>query len=33
MVRIEFGGALMPAFRNYLNPPEIDTLMDYIASK
>jgi mono/diheme cytochrome c family protein len=33
MVRIKFGGALMPAFRNYLSQSDIDTLIDYIASK
>lgn len=32
-VRIKFGGALMPAFRTQLSDPEIDTLIDYIASK
>lgn len=32
-VRIKFGGALMPAFRNYLSQSDIDTLIDYIASK
>ena len=32
-VRIKFGGALMPAYRNFLNQPEIDTLIDYLASK
>lgn len=33
LVRIKFGGVLMPAFRSYLNDPEINTLVDYIASK
>lgn len=33
VVRIKFGGALMPAFRTYLNDSEINTLIDYIASK
>ncbi len=33
VVRIKFGGALMPAFGKYLSQPEIDTLIDYIASK
>lgn len=33
MVRIKFGGALMPAFNKRLNEPEINTLIDYIASK
>ena len=33
VIRIKFGGALMPAFRNFLNQPEIDTLVDYLASK
>ncbi len=32
-VRIKFGGTLMPAFRQWLNDREIDTLIDYIASK
>jgi|SRR5579885_2452449 len=32
-VRIQFGGALMPAFRNWLNDREIEALIDYIASK
>lgn len=33
VVRIKFGGALMPAFRTRLSESEIDTLIDYIASK
>jgi mono/diheme cytochrome c family protein len=33
VVRIKFGGALMPAFRTRLSDPEINTLIDYIASK
>jgi mono/diheme cytochrome c family protein len=33
VVRIKFGGVLMPAFRNQLSDPEIDTLIDYVASK
>jgi mono/diheme cytochrome c family protein len=32
-IRIKFGGALMPAFRAQLSDPEINTLIDYIASK
>jgi|SRR5689334_21356912 mono/diheme cytochrome c family protein len=32
-VRVKFGGALMPAFRQTLSDSEIDLLMDYIASK
>ncbi len=32
-VRIKFGGALMPAFRQKLSDSDIDTLMDYLASK
>jgi mono/diheme cytochrome c family protein len=32
-IRIKFGGALMPAFSKVLNDSEINTLMDYIASK
>jgi mono/diheme cytochrome c family protein len=32
-VRVKFGGALMPAFRKTLTDSEIDTLIDYIASK
>ena len=32
-VRVKFGGALMPAFRRRLTDREIDTLIDYIASK
>ncbi|HZQ54414.1 MAG TPA: cytochrome c [Bryobacteraceae bacterium] len=33
VVRIKFGGALMPAFSKQLTDPEINTLIDYIASK
>ncbi|HZS54107.1 MAG TPA: cytochrome c [Bryobacteraceae bacterium] len=33
MVRIKFGGALMPAFRAQLNDSQINTLIDYITSK
>ena len=33
VVRIKFGGPLMPAFRAVMSDPEIDTLIDYIASK
>jgi mono/diheme cytochrome c family protein len=33
VLRIKFGGAIMPAFRTQLSDPEIDTLVDYIASK
>jgi mono/diheme cytochrome c family protein len=32
-VRVKFGGPLMPAFRDRLNDSEIDTLIDYIASR
>jgi len=32
-VRVKFGGTLMPAFRDRLNDAEIDTLIDYIASR
>lgn len=32
-VRVKFGGPLMPAFRQWLSDREIDTLIDYIASK
>jgi mono/diheme cytochrome c family protein len=32
-VRVKFGGPLMPAFKDRLSDPEIDTLMDYIQSK
>jgi len=32
-VRVRFGGALMPAFRQWLSETEMDTLIDYIASK
>ena len=33
IVRIKFGGTLMPAFGTRLSQTEIDTLVDYIASK
>jgi mono/diheme cytochrome c family protein len=33
MVRIKYGGALMPAFAKHLSSSEIDTLIDYLASK
>jgi mono/diheme cytochrome c family protein len=32
-VRVKFGGPLMPAFRQWLSDREIDTLIDYIASR
>jgi len=32
-VRVKFGGTLMPAFRGWLTDPEIECLIDYIASK
>ena len=32
-VRVKFGGPLMPAFRQRLSDAEIDTLIDYVASK
>jgi mono/diheme cytochrome c family protein len=32
-VRIKFGGVIMPAFRKTLDDSEINTLIDYIASK
>lgn len=32
-VRVKFGGPLMPAFKDRLTDPEIDILMDYMASK
>jgi len=32
-VRVQFGGALMPAFRRWLSDGEIKTLIDYMASK
>jgi len=32
-VRVKFGGQLMPAFGKRLNDREIDTLIDYIASR
>jgi mono/diheme cytochrome c family protein len=33
VVRIKYGGSLMPAFGKRLNEAEIDTLVDYLASK
>jgi mono/diheme cytochrome c family protein len=32
-VRVKFGGALMPAFRQRLSEAEINTLIDYVASQ
>ena len=32
-VRVKFGGPLMPAFRQWLSDAEINTLIDYVASK
>ena len=32
-VRVKFGGPIMPGFRQWLTESEIDTLIDYIASK
>lgn len=32
-IRVKFGGPLMPAFAKTLTDSEIDTLIDYIASK
>jgi mono/diheme cytochrome c family protein len=32
-VRVKFGGSLMPAFRRTLTDLDIDTVIDYIASK
>ena len=32
-IRIKFGGQLMPAFAKRMNDAEINTLIDYIASK
>ena len=32
-VRVKFGGTLMPAFRQKLTDTEIDTLIDYVASR
>ena len=32
-VRVKFGGPLMPAFRQWLSDKEIETLIDYIASR
>jgi mono/diheme cytochrome c family protein len=33
IIRIKFGGIIMPAFSKRLNDAEINTLIDYIASK
>jgi mono/diheme cytochrome c family protein len=33
VIRVKFGGALMPAFRTQLSDSEIDTLIEYVASK
>jgi mono/diheme cytochrome c family protein len=33
MVRVKFGGALMPAFGKKLNDAQINTLIDYIESQ
>ena len=33
VVRIKFGGAFMPAFDKRLSQSEIDTVVDYVASK
>jgi len=33
VVRIKYGGSLMPAFAKRLTPSEIDTLIDYLDSK
>lgn len=32
-IRVKFGGPLMPAFAKRMNDAEINSLMDYIASK
>lgn len=32
-LRVQFGGAIMPAFRQRLNAQQIETLIDYMASK
>ena len=32
-VRVQFGGPVMPAFRQRLSAGQIETLIDYIASK
>jgi len=32
-VRVQFGGPVMPAFRQRLTALQIDTLLDYMASK
>jgi mono/diheme cytochrome c family protein len=33
VVRIKFGGVLMPAFGKWMSQSEIDSLVDYLASK
>ena len=33
ITRIKFGGALMPAFAKKMTDPEIETLVDFIASR
>jgi mono/diheme cytochrome c family protein len=33
MVRVKFGGALMPAFGKKLSDTQINTLIDYIESR
>jgi mono/diheme cytochrome c family protein len=33
IIRIKFGGVIMPAFSKRLNDAEINTLIDYIASQ
>jgi mono/diheme cytochrome c family protein len=33
MVRVKFGGALMPAFAKKLSDAQINTLIDYIESR
>jgi hypothetical protein len=32
-VRVKFGGPLMPAFAKTLSDAEIDTLIDYLATR
>jgi mono/diheme cytochrome c family protein len=32
-IRVKFGGPLMPSFQKRLNDKEIDTMIDYIASR
>src|SRR5262245_51325545 len=32
-VRVKFGGSFMPAFRQWLSDREIDSLIDYMASR